>query len=121
MPRRQFTRADKDAMLARGEPFIVDPREVVKTTSAYQTDPEILLGCIIVSGTLDTAAILRTEQRITHGIEINPDERKAFDAFRRVWQSPTDPERSAVLQWAERIAKATRRSHRGGFQWRGPS
>jgi hypothetical protein len=34
-----------------GRPYIVSPREVAKTTQAYRTDPEILLACIIVSGT----------------------------------------------------------------------
>jgi len=120
VPRRNFTRAEKDALLAQGEPFIVAPREVVKATAAYQTDPEILLGCIIVSGTLDTAAVLRTDHNLNYpAVTIEDAERAAYDAFRRVWQSPTAEERSAVLQWAERIAKASRRPHRGGFQWRG--
>jgi hypothetical protein len=98
MPREQITRAERDALLARGEPFIVHPREVAKCTQAYQTDPEILLGCIIVSGTLDTAASLRTEQHLAYGIAITAAERAAYDAFRRVWQTPTDQERAAVMQ-----------------------
>jgi len=48
-----MTLADKNAMLARGEPFIVHPAQVAKLTAAYETDPEILLACIIESGTLD--------------------------------------------------------------------
>lgn len=118
MPRRQFTYADKAAMLARGEPFVVHPSEVAKCTSAYQTDPEILLGCIIVSGTLDTAFVLRTETHLNAGIAIDEDERSAYDAFRRVWSTPNNIERAAVLQWAERIAG---RKHRGGFKWTRPS
>jgi hypothetical protein len=121
MPSRQFTRAERDALLARGEPFVVHPREAAKTTKAYQTDPEILLGCIIVSGTLDTAAVLRTDQDLPYGVTITADELAAYDAFRRVWQRPTAQERAAVLVWAERIAEASRRKHRGAFQWSGPS
>jgi hypothetical protein len=34
-----------------------------------------------------------------------------------VWQSLTDQERTAVLQWAERIAKASRYPYRDDFQW----
>jgi (p)ppGpp synthase/HD superfamily hydrolase len=121
MPPGEFTRAEKDALLARGEPFVMHPREVAKATKAYQTDPEILLACIIVSGTQDTGEIIKTEINLTHGLKTTADELAAYHAFRRVWQSPTPQERSAVLQWAERIAKASRRPHRAGFQWRGPS
>jgi hypothetical protein len=96
VPRRNFTPAEKDALLAQGEPFIVAPREVVKTTAAYQTDPEILLGCIIVSGTLDTAAVLSTDQNLYYRVKIEDADRAAYDTFRRVWQSPIAEERSAV-------------------------
>jgi hypothetical protein len=104
MPRRRFTLADKNALLARGEPFVVHPAEVAKCTAAYQTDPEILLACIIVSGTLDTAVILRTEQHLAHGIAITDEARTAYEAFRRVWSQPTDAERTAVMTWATRVA-----------------
>jgi hypothetical protein len=107
--------------LAGGEPFIVHPHEVAKSTAAYQTDPEILLGCIIVSGALDTGEVLKTDILLTHGLEITDDDRAAFDAFRRVWQFPTDDERAAVLKWAERIARQSRRPHRRSFQWTRPS
>jgi hypothetical protein len=43
-------------MLARGHPFIVSAKNVAMFTSAYQADPEILLGCILVSGTLETSS-----------------------------------------------------------------
>ena len=102
--RRSLTYADKQAMLARGEPFVVHPREVAKITAAYQTDPEILLGCIVVSGTLDTAIILRAEQHLQHGIKVDEAGQTAYDAFRRVWSQPTDDERTAVLKFAERYA-----------------
>jgi len=104
--RRQLrtTYADKQAMLARGEPFVVDPREVAKITAAYQTDPEILLGCIVVSGTLDTAIVLRAEQQLHHGIKIDAAAQAAYDAFRRIWLMPTADERAAVLKFAERYA-----------------
>jgi len=101
---RSTTYADKQAMLARGEPFVVHPREVAKVTAAYQTDPEILLGCIVVSGTLDTAIVLRVEQQLQHGIEIEEAGQAAYDAFRRVWSQPTDGERAAVLKFAARYA-----------------
>ena len=109
MSRRTASLADKNAQLARGEPWVVHPAEVAKATAAYQTDPEILLGCIIVSGTPDTAIILRSEIRIAHGIPITDDERTAYDAFRRVWQSPTERERASVLTWAAKIAAACKR------------
>ena len=99
-------------MLARGEPFIVHPREVAKCTAAYNTDPEILLGCIIVSGTLDTARILRV---VIRGSEPPEDERAAFEAFRRVWHSPTDGEREDVLTWAVSISGAAKQ--RQSFRW----
>jgi hypothetical protein len=67
-----------------------------------------LLGCIIVSGTLDTAAILRTEVNLAHGIAITDDERAAYEAFRRVWSQPTDAERAAVMSWARRLARGDR-------------
>jgi hypothetical protein len=109
--------------LAGGEPFIVHPREVAKCTGAYQTDPEVLLGCIIVSGARDTGEVLKTDYLLTHGleIEITDDDRAAFDVFCRVWQFPTDDQRAAVLKWAERIARQSRRPHRRRFQWTVPS
>ena len=115
--RSRSTFADKQAMLARGEPFIVLPAEVAKATATYQTDPEIILGCIIVSGTLDTAAVLRTITLLTHGLAVGDAERAAFDAFRRVWATPTEDERAAVLQWAARIATQKRGARGGGFRW----
>jgi hypothetical protein len=107
--------------LAGGEPFIVHPREAAKSTAAYQTDPEILLGCIIVSGARDTGEVLKTDVLVTRGLEVSDDDRAAFDAFRRVWQFPTGDERATVLKWAERIAKQSRRPYRRGFQWTRPS
>jgi hypothetical protein len=103
-PRRRISPADKNATLARGEPFVVAAAEVAKCMAAYRTDPEILLGCMIISGTLDTATVLRTEIQIASGIPITDRQLAAYFAFRRVWQAPTDAERTAVLQWAERLA-----------------
>jgi hypothetical protein len=97
MPSRRITPAEKNAILARGEPFIVAPAEVAKCITSYQTDPEIILGCIIVSGTLDTAEVLRAEQHLTHGIAGTDAQRAAHAAFRRLWASPTPAERAAVL------------------------
>lgn len=45
-----------------------------------------------------TAYVLTTETRLAHGIAVADGERAAFDAFRRVWQAPTDEERAAVLK-----------------------
>jgi|SRR5208337_193060 len=52
-----MTYADKQAMLARGEPWIVHPREVAKLAEFQGTDPEIILVCILEAGILDTADI----------------------------------------------------------------
>jgi hypothetical protein len=49
--------ADKQAMPARGEPWIVHPREVAKLPEFQGTDPEIILACILEAGILDTADI----------------------------------------------------------------
>jgi hypothetical protein len=89
--------------------------EVARCTAAYRTDPEILLGCIIVSGTLDTAAVLRTEIQVANGIPITNDQLAAYIAFRRVWTAPTEQERGAVLNWAERI------NPRSAFGWTTPA
>lgn len=70
MSRRSMILADKHAMLARGEPFIVHPAEVAKFTAVYETDPEIILACIVESGTFDTSAVLRTAQRIANALPV---------------------------------------------------
>jgi hypothetical protein len=100
----RMTLADKNAMLARGEPYIVHPSEVAKFTAVYETDPEILLACIVESGTLDTSAVLRTVQRMLNALAITDEERVRFEAFRRLWSYPTDNERAAVIALAQRIA-----------------
>ncbi len=109
----------RDALLARGKPIVIVPREVVKIAKHYRTelaiagdDPEILLGCIIVSGALDTAEVLKSDIHLTLGLKITDMERTAFNAFCRVWKCPTDAERAAVQGWAERIAIATSRRPR---------
>jgi hypothetical protein len=107
--------AQKAAMLARGEPFIVAAREVSKVTKAYRTDPEIILGCIIVSGSFDTAAVIRTEILLDAGASVSEAAKDSHTAFRRVWQAPTEPERQAVAAWAERIVGRKR-----SFKWNGP-
>jgi (p)ppGpp synthase/HD superfamily hydrolase len=101
---RRMTLADKNAMLARGEPFIVHPAEVAKLTAVYETDPKILLACIVESGTLDTSAVLRTVQRMLNALPVTDKENAAFEAFRRVWSDPTDKERAGVIALAQRIA-----------------
>jgi hypothetical protein len=118
---RRMTLADKNAMLARGEPFIVQRAEVAKFTAVYETDPEIILACIIESGTLDTSAVLRTVQRMVNALPVTDKENAAFEAFRRVWSDPTDKERAAVMALAQRISgKNARPLHWGEptvLQW----
>jgi hypothetical protein len=123
MPRRRSTLADKEALLSSGKPFIVHPREVAKCTAAYRTDPEVLLGCIIVSSTLDTAIVLRAELSIHHGLPISPEAREPYGAFRRVWRTPSAAERTAVLKRAEWIVANARGRprRRGDFQWSTPN
>lgn len=101
--------ADKQAQLARGEPWIVHPREVAKSTAAYRTDPEILLGCIIVSGTLDTAEVLSAIVQQDAGIALDAGQDAAYRAFRRVWDNPTTQERAKVIEIASRIAGKPRK------------
>jgi hypothetical protein len=113
---KSVTRAERDAILASGQPFIVATREVAKCTKSYRTDPEVLLGCIIVSGTLDTAEVLRAEVNLSYGAAITDGQRAAHIAFRRVWASPTEQERNDVLAWAEKIAGKPKH-----LTWSGPA
>jgi hypothetical protein len=111
---------EKQAKLARGEPFVVAPTEVAKSTKAYKTDPEVILGCIIVSGTLDTAAVLRTEIEINAGIVVSDESRAEWDKFKRVWQEPSADEVAKVAGWALRIRKAVGGPSPGkGLRWKG--
>jgi hypothetical protein len=72
MPSHRFTATERDALLAKGEPFVVQPREVAKCTAAYQTDPEILLGCMIVSGSPHPPGYWRTYKRPDpHGLTVH--------------------------------------------------
>jgi hypothetical protein len=122
MSRRSANLRDRKAtQLGRGEPWVVHPAEVAKSTAAYQTDREILLACIIVSGTLDTAIVLRADMRLAHGIAITDDERISYDAFRRVWQFPTEREHASVLMWAAKIAAATGNRHGDALRWSKPT
>jgi hypothetical protein len=122
MPVKQRTKIERDALLVSGQPCIVAPKEVAKCTKDYRTDPEVLLGCIIVSGTLDTAEVLRAEIRLTAGLPLTEAQSAAHNAFRRVWASPTDQQRRDVLAWAKKISASTRRSIRTTrFVWNGPA
>lgn len=118
---RSATRAERDAILAKGEPFIVAASEVTKVMqlqSFYQSDPEIILGCIIVSGTLDTAVVLRAEQHSHHGMAISEEELFAHMMFDLVWREPTEEQREAVLRWAEKIrAGRPKRQQRYPLTW----
>ena len=113
MPTRRITLAERNAILASGQPFVVSPKEVVKCMPAYDSDPEIILGCIIVSGTLDTAEVLRAEQHLNYGLATTDAQREAHAAFRRVWSSPTSAERVEVLALAKRLCGGKARA----FRW----
>ena len=106
------TFADKQALLDSGKPWLVHPREVAKCTSAFDTDPEILLGCIVVSDTLDTARVLKAIINLDAGIGLERAEEEAYQRFRRVWQNPTPAERQKVLKWADALVQ------RPGYAWR---
>lgn len=82
----------------------------------YRTDPEVILGCIIASGTLDTAEVLRAEISLSYGGAVTDAQRAAHEAFRRVWSAPTDLERETVLSWAQKIAGKKPKT----FMWSGP-
>jgi hypothetical protein len=116
---RSATRAERDAILAWGEPFIVAAREVAKVMQPfYPSDPETILGCIIVSGTLDTAVVLRAQQHFNHGMEISEEELFAHMMFDLVWREPTEEQRKAVLRWAEKIrAGRPKRQQRYPLTW----
>ena len=101
----------KNAGLKKGQPFIVDPREAAKAFKGYDTSPEVLLACIVVSGTLDTAEILRTEILLANEMQITGEQQRSYDAFRRVWATPTEAESDAVMELAEKIL-AVPRSHK---------
>jgi hypothetical protein len=113
-PRRNRSLAHKSALLASGRPWIVPPEEVAKCTKAYSTDPEILLACIVISGTLDTAELLRAIIHIDAQIALSPDQERAYQAFRRVWANPTPAECAKVIRWAEGLVQ------KPGHRWRWP-
>ena len=112
----RMTYADKQAMLARGEPWIVHPREVAKLPEFQGTDPEIILACILEAGILDTADILKTAINQRHGLAVTDDAKAAYEGFRRVWRQPTDEQRAAVLNRASRIMVGSR-TRRRDLQW----
>jgi hypothetical protein len=71
---------------------IVAPAEINKHTKHYRTDAEVLLGCILVSGTRDTAVVLSAEIAFQQGTDLSAFQLAAHAAFRRVWrlQLPTN-------------------------------
>lgn len=107
---------------AREGLFVVLPREAAKTFHGYDTDPEVLLACMIVSGTLDTSKICRTEIHLADNIAITDEDRAAYTAFRRVWSQPTKEETELVLSWAQRIYENADHRRKGGphkpFAWK---
>ena len=86
------------------EPYVVHPREAAKAFPGYDTDPEILLACILTSGTYDTSEICRTEINLAN--ELAPAtgiEAERYEAFRRVWSQPTEEEK-APRRGAHRVS-----------------
>jgi hypothetical protein len=112
----RITYADKQAMLARGEPWVVHPREVAKLPEFHGTDPEIILSCILEAGILDTGDILKTAINQRLGLAVTDQDTAAYELFRRVWQRPTDEQRRAVSARALRIVKASR-TRRRALHW----
>jgi (p)ppGpp synthase/HD superfamily hydrolase len=112
----RMTYADKQAMLARGEPWVVHPREVAKLPEFHGTDPEIILACILEAGILDTGDVLKTAIHQRHGLAVTDEAKAAYERFRRMWQQPTDEQRRAVLDRALRIATGSN-TRRRAFEW----
>jgi hypothetical protein len=62
-------------------------REVAKVMQPfYQSEPEIILGCIIVSGSPDTAIVLRAQPYLIHGIDLSEEELLAICFSLRCWK-----------------------------------
>jgi hypothetical protein len=112
-------RQEKADRLARGEPFVVSPKEVAKVTGAYQADPEILLGRMSVGGARDTGEIVKTKILLSNGMQVSDAAREAYLAFKRVWSSPRPEEVIEVERWATRIRDATSKGD-GPFRWSRP-
>lgn len=74
-----MTYADKQAMLARGEAWLVHPREVAKLPEFHGTDPEIILACILEAGVLDTGEILKTAIDQRHGLAVTDEAKAAYE------------------------------------------
>lgn len=50
-----------------GTGFLVNHPEVSRILAEHKASPEIILACIVVSGTVDTRRILRTEMSLAQG------------------------------------------------------
>jgi (p)ppGpp synthase/HD superfamily hydrolase len=108
--------AQKQALLANGEPWIVHPREVAKLPEFHGTDPEIILACILEAGVLDTGDILKTAIDHRLGLTVTDEAKATYEIFRRIWQHPTEEQRRTVFDRASRIATASK-TRRRNFQW----
>ena len=114
------TYEEKQARLERGIPYVVHPREVKKAFKDTETCPEIILGCMLVSGVLDTSEIMITHIHLAHGISITEEQQRAYDNFRRVLDSPTEEEETLVFQHAWEIAATTSKKLKKPFHWYNP-
>jgi len=86
---------------------VVHPREAAKAFPGYDTDAEILLGCVLTSGTYDTSEICRTEIHLAN--ELAPPtgiEAEHYEDFRRVRSQPTEEGKVRVINSANEIAAA---------------
>ncbi len=80
--------------------FLVNIHEVSAIMAEHKASPEIIIACIVVSGTLDTRRILRSEIILAGGGLVSGKERAAYDAFLRVFRNPQGDEMAKVKQFA---------------------
>jgi len=111
---------EKKAGLEQGKPFVVHPREVLKIfPPECGASPAIILGCMLVSGALDTALVLKAQVCLFNGIPMTPEQEAAWKAFMRVWASPTPDERQEVILAATKIVFQFRLEGKS-FEWNPP-
>ena len=101
----------------RGLFNIVDPREVAKSFKDFDMSPEIILGCIIMSGIRDTAEICRIDGLLANGVEITPEQAALYDSFKRIAKNPTITEIQRVTVWAVTIHEHFTGGLRDRFEW----
>ena len=117
---KRLSYEEKKAGLEQGKPFVVHPREVLKIfPPECGTSPAIILCCILVSGTPDTALVLKAQVCLLNGIPMTSEQEAAWKAFMRVWASPTQDEREEVIVAATKIVFQCRLEGKS-FEWNPP-